>query len=553
MRFPPIAIMSFNRPAYLRQVLRSLADQHEAAIGERDLFLFQDGAVNAYSGRVCAEQGDIDASVAAFREIFPRGHLVQAEHNLGVAENFLRAERLFFTEIKADCGYFFEDDMVLAPRYLRIMDHLREATADRQDIGYFACYGSLMASAEDQLKRLSEILPIGHFWGFGLHRRHWEEMQPYMQDYYDLVCGRDYKARPHQTILGHFRARGIMPGVSSQDDTKKAVTLAMGRVGVNTFVVNARYIGEVGLHQNKARFEAAGYNRTVWIDGEMPQFGIPAPEVIEQMRLKVMADRQRGIATAEAAAAEAAKERQAAIEARQAAANERRAAAAAARAQRAAKAPKPAESADTASAQALNLPRMSKAELALLEKTLAAGAKRYAEFGSGGSTRLAALAGFDHIVSVESDPAWADKVRADPDVAAAIRARRASVLHADIGPVGAWGNPADRSALDRWPGYIACMWEEWDRRGCFPELVLVDGRFRVACATSVALAHAARGGEPPVVMLHDVSDRRPGYRRVFDCFTLVEQAESLCLLTPRRDVAAAGMLARLLRLLFDRG
>ncbi len=59
--YPPIAVMSFNRPDYLRQVLESLAAQKGADIEAREVFLFQDGWRNPHSGRVCAEASDIAA------------------------------------------------------------------------------------------------------------------------------------------------------------------------------------------------------------------------------------------------------------------------------------------------------------------------------------------------------------------------------------------------------------------------------------------------------------------------------------------------------------
>jgi hypothetical protein len=193
---------------------------------------------------------------------------------------------------------------------------------------------------------------------------------------------------------------------------------------------------------------------------------------------------------------------------------------------------------------------MDPVELALFERVLASGRRHYAEFGTGGSTLLASRAGFETLVGVESDPEWARKVREDPAIAPLVAAGRASILHADIGPVGAWGSPVDRGMAERWPRYLATMWAEWDRRGLFPDLVLVDGRFRVACCLSVALL-AAAARQAPLVLLHDVQDARPAYRRVFDAFHLEEQAGTLCVLSPRQRVSPAANLAGLLGRLFE--
>jgi hypothetical protein len=201
----------------------------------------------------------------------------------------------------------------------------------------------------------------------------------------------------------------------------------------------------------------------------------------------------------------------------------------------------------------IGLPRMTDDELALLRGVFASGRSRYAEFGAGGSTLLAVEAGFETIVTVESDAAWASAVREHALVAPAVAAGRANILHADLGPVGAWGYPQDRSLSDRFPSYIAVMWEEWDRRGAFPDLVLVDGRFRVACALSVALLAATRQppAVPPLLLLHDMVKSRPQYLKALPFFRELDRRGTLLLLEPDPAASAGLALATMLRSLSD--
>jgi hypothetical protein len=587
MRHPPIAVMSFNRPDYLRQVLSSLAAQEGAAIGEREVFLFQDNWRNAHSGRICAEPEEIEACIAVFREIFPAGHVMASPHNIGVAENFFRAETHAFREIGADCGYFFEDDLVLAPHYLATLDRLRDLCGEGGQVGYFACYGNLQASEADQRRNARVLRRLGHLWGFGLFRQHWEEMQPVMADYYGMVLGRDYRGRPSAEILRRYRERGIDVGVSSQDDVKKAVTYHLGRVALNTNLVNARYIGAVGLHMNAAKFEAAGFTRTLLLGHADAIFDLPDAARMEALRQEEAAARQRAIekeAAAQAAREAAKAEAKAArIAARKAAAASGQAAPAPPSAEAPMAEATPAEVAPAEVAPAgapmagaapadnpaveqgteetaadpgrakLGPPRMAPAELALFQSVLGSGRRRYAEFGLGGSTLLAVRQGFEAVVGVESDRAWLASLLRNEEVAAEVAAGRCELLHGNIGPTGAWGAPADRQQVKPWPRYIATMWEAWDRRGSFPDLVFVDGRFRVACCIAVALLAAARGGCAPLVLLHEVTDRRPQYQRVFDFFHLEEQAGSLCVLSPRQRIPPERMLAALLGHVFDAG
>lgn len=131
------------------------------------------------------------------------------------------------------------------------------------------------------------------------------------------------------------------------------------------------------------------------------------------------------------------------------------------------------------------------------------GAGTVLEYGSGGSTVLAAEAGAE-VWSVESDAAWAQMMRGW--LAAHPSKGRAHVLHADIGPTRDWGHPADESAVRQWPDYALKV---WDRPGfCHPDVVLVDGRFRLACFLTVAYRITR-----PVTLFFDDYVPRPAYHK----------------------------------------
>jgi hypothetical protein len=197
-------------------------------------------------------------------------------------------------------------------------------------------------------------------------------------------------------------------------------------------------------------------------------------------------------------------------------------------------------------------PRMTPAERALFDRILAEGPGHYLEFGTGGSTLLAIRAGARSLVAVDSDPAWLAALATHPEVAPAIAAGRASLLHGDIGPTGDWGKPLDRrQQAGLFPNYLRVAWEEVARRGTPPDLVFVDGRFRVACCLS-ALLGRPEGAPPPRLLIHDLSPgRRERYARLFDHLEVVQAAGTLHELRPRADAAPARMLADLLRQIGD--
>ena len=131
-------------------------------------------------------------------------------------------------------------------------------------------------------------------------------------------------------------------------------------------------------------------------------------------------------------------------------------------------------------------------------------ARCYLEYGSGGSTLLAVARGVADIVTVESDRLWLDAVRTA--LGDRLRAGHHHLLHADIGPTAQFGVPISERAWRRWPGYALDAWALCRERGLEPDIVLVDGRFRAACALAT-LIHA----RPGTRMLFDDYAGRPAY------------------------------------------
>lgn len=131
-------------------------------------------------------------------------------------------------------------------------------------------------------------------------------------------------------------------------------------------------------------------------------------------------------------------------------------------------------------------------------------AKVILEYGSGGSTLIAAENPHALIFSVESDAGWAAMMQgwfaANPPQG------RVVVHHADIGPTKDWGMPVNNRRVGHWPGYPNSVWDRADFR--HPDTVLIDGRFRLACFLTVLLR-----ASQPVRVLWDDYEGRPGYHK----------------------------------------
>lgn len=144
------------------------------------------------------------------------------------------------------------------------------------------------------------------------------------------------------------------------------------------------------------------------------------------------------------------------------------------------------------------------AEAALVQATYDA-AQVILEYGSGGSTCLAAEMLGKTVYSVESDKAWC----AGLEQWFAENPPQSTVhLHlADIGPTGKWGKPAGEKHWRRFARYPYSVWERADF--VHPDVVLVDGRFRAACFLATLFSITR-----PITLLFDDYAERLAYHDV---------------------------------------
>lgn len=140
-------------------------------------------------------------------------------------------------------------------------------------------------------------------------------------------------------------------------------------------------------------------------------------------------------------------------------------------------------------------------EAALVHETYAA-ARVILEYGSGGSTRLAASMPGKYVMAVESDRDWAVDLQLQIDSASL--PSPALVWHVDIGTTCRWGRPVGDEGWQRYHRYPLSIWSEPFFR--HPDTVLIDGRFRPACFVATAMRITR-----PVTALFDDYTERPAY------------------------------------------
>ena len=97
----------------------------------------------------------------------------------------------------------------------------------------------------------------------------------------------------------------------------------------------------------------------------------------------------------------------------------------------------------------------------------------YAEYGVGKSSLWVLANTHASILAVDTSEYWIDQVRGK----AGESASRFDIDWVDLGPIGWAGRPKNYARRAAFQRYIESPWNR-DRK---PEVILVDGRFRVAC------------------------------------------------------------------------
>ena len=272
LRFP-IAILSFDRPHYLRAVVESLRPQ----ISPSDpVILFQDGGYNRFSERQKGDPMAIRACVAIFKSIIPWGEVQFAADNLGIAANYGRAEHHLFEDLGAEAALILEDDLVLSPRYLDVLRPLLRIALQDERIGYVSAYGNLWASAREQHRHRRELLPMHENWGAAFTRKSWLAEQPLRQAFNKLLAGRDYSHRDHDAIKTFYAERGWTNIVTGQDSIRWISCVERGAIRLTTFTCHARYIGIEGDNSIPSLYRAARHGRSTIYDGRLPRLRPPS-------------------------------------------------------------------------------------------------------------------------------------------------------------------------------------------------------------------------------------------------------------------------------------
>ncbi|MAV64076.1 MAG: hypothetical protein CMG00_02670 [Candidatus Marinimicrobia bacterium] len=124
----------------------------------------------------------------------------------------------------------------------------------------------------------------------------------------------------------------------------------------------------------------------------------------------------------------------------------------------------------------------------------------YGEYGVGESTLWVYNNTKAKILAVDTSSEWINAVKLKAN-----SKDRIEIEWVDLGDLGAWGMPLSYKKRDYIYNYVNSVWSRKEK----PQLVLIDGRFRVACFLTSLL-----NGAPGTKLIFDDYINRPKYHIV---------------------------------------
>ena len=161
----PVVLLVYNRPDHTLRAIRSLQANAEAV--QTELYIYADAAkTEADAGRV-AQVRSLIQRVEGFGQV----HLVLRDHNYGLARNVIDSVT---TVVNAHGRVIVvEDDLVVAPYFLRFMNDALDTYQDEPRVGHIQACDFTGAPLPDTF-----LIKWTGSWGWATWRRAWQLFCP---------------------------------------------------------------------------------------------------------------------------------------------------------------------------------------------------------------------------------------------------------------------------------------------------------------------------------------------------------------------------------------
>lgn len=166
MSYSPILLFVYNRPSHTRQLIESLQANKEAA--ESPLIIYSDAARDDAARAAVEEVRQFIHSINGFGSV----EIIERTENWGLAQNIIDGVS---TQIERYGRVIvLEDDLLVAPYFLRFMNDALDLYEDEPRIGHIqACDFTQDATLPDTF-----LIKWTGSWGWGTWKRAWKHFNP---------------------------------------------------------------------------------------------------------------------------------------------------------------------------------------------------------------------------------------------------------------------------------------------------------------------------------------------------------------------------------------
>lgn len=284
MKKTPVVILLHARPQYGIRVIDSLKNQ----VGDRDVFIIIDG-INKNAPYLAQY---IFANYDYAKENIPHATIAFMKENFGIATITRMARTTLFDTF--DQFFFFEEDCVCSPNYIRNLDLMAEQFKNDYRVGMVSCFGEYHREKHDfdwlidapvksnsecpyrstpslavQKNNCDNIIGMHHNWGYCIFKRAYTATLNDMNEYYSLIADYAYISRPHQKIYAWLSTKGIVGAVSSQDSVFASLLATHGLARISSFTTCMSHIGKFGFHTTPDVFAREAWEKLPRFNDEL--------------------------------------------------------------------------------------------------------------------------------------------------------------------------------------------------------------------------------------------------------------------------------------------
>ena len=257
-----VGILAFNRPQYLRRLVKSLEMQTDLSGCEFHLLL--DGTTNQASGIQYAHQKDIDACERLFdRASLPNKHTHTQEQNVGIGIASLELTDLLASSYERIMQ--LEDDVVLSPDWFHLARILYDELGEHPDVYSFNPGYRRYGTYADDAANLGRIAYTwNHMWCECFTAERWARIRDYYMEYHAYIVKEDYIERIDGPVREFFDGLGMRDGLAcSQDGGREMAIRRSGMCRARCAVNRALGIGKQGIHFTPELYANMGFAQQV--------------------------------------------------------------------------------------------------------------------------------------------------------------------------------------------------------------------------------------------------------------------------------------------------